>query len=283
VRLVLRRPEAGEHGVRRRPRGWGPARLGAAIELACLGRAAFRFAEGERVRVLGHPAQPLGEVTARWSGAEVHDPYGENIYAISGFVTRQRESNLARGGFMPLPLDTLDDWRMAGMGRFHSAGPSTVNVQDGPGILWYPRTEFGDFMLLVDWRLSSADDNSGIFLRIPSLDEHSANDWQSAALEGLEVQIDDRGVDPERRATGSARHRTGAIYGRAPALAEASRPAGEWNMFEIEAQGPSIRVRLNGVTVSRLHDALRARGYIGLQAHHLGSRVQFRALQIRPL
>jgi hypothetical protein len=88
---------------------------------------------------------------------------------------------------MALPLDTLDDWRMAGTGRFHRAGPSTVNVQDGPGILWYPRTEFGDFMLLVDWRLSAAP--PGVVLghyRRPVLHfnvtEHPTSAWTTPQL-----------------------------------------------------------------------------------------------------
>lgn len=54
----------------------------------------FRFELGQRVRVVTHADRPVGSVTARWSGAELRDPYGENIYAVSVFVTRQRESSL---------------------------------------------------------------------------------------------------------------------------------------------------------------------------------------------
>jgi hypothetical protein len=54
----------------------------------------FRFAIGQRVRVIMHAARPTGTVVARWTGAELRDPYGENIYEVSGFVTRQRESSL---------------------------------------------------------------------------------------------------------------------------------------------------------------------------------------------
>lgn len=43
-------------------------------------------------------------------------------------------------------------------------------------------------------------------------------------------------------------------------------------------------IRLNGQQVSRLLNANRSpKGYIGLQNHHFGSRVQFRNLRIRPL
>lgn len=72
----------------------------------------FRFDIGEEVRVVTHPAKPLGTVVARWTGAEMHDVYGENIYAISSFVTKQRESSLARvAPLTPTASGTADRYR----------------------------------------------------------------------------------------------------------------------------------------------------------------------------
>ncbi len=56
---------------------------------------AFRFEIGQHVRVTTHSGQPPGVVVARWRGEELGDPYGENIYEVSSFVTKQRESSLA--------------------------------------------------------------------------------------------------------------------------------------------------------------------------------------------
>ncbi len=53
----------------------------------------FRFEIGQQVRVITHPAQ-AGLVVARWGGEEMGDPYRENIYEVSSFVTKQRESSL---------------------------------------------------------------------------------------------------------------------------------------------------------------------------------------------
>lgn len=55
----------------------------------------FRFEIGQAVQVLTHPARPVGTVVARWPGEALQDPYGENIYQLSSFVTKQRESSLA--------------------------------------------------------------------------------------------------------------------------------------------------------------------------------------------
>ncbi len=54
----------------------------------------FRFELGQRARVVTHPARPVGVITARWTAEEMADVHGENVYAISVFVTKQRESSL---------------------------------------------------------------------------------------------------------------------------------------------------------------------------------------------
>ncbi len=54
----------------------------------------FRYELGQRVRVITHSARPVGTIVERWSGAEMRDVYGENIYSVSSFVTKQRESSL---------------------------------------------------------------------------------------------------------------------------------------------------------------------------------------------
>jgi hypothetical protein len=173
----------------------------------------------------------------------------------------------------------LSGWRMSGAGGF-TAKEDWVESFGGPGILWYTGEEFEDFVLRVRWRLSSGHDNSGVFIRMPPL----TLDIQQAIVEGYEIQIDDRGVDPATDALDSPMHRTGAVYGLAPAMANASGPVGTWNDFEIAAQGAAIEVTLNDVPVARLEQGhRRRRGYIGLQAHHEDARVQFQLCGIRRL
>src|SRR5215210_2860565 len=65
----------------------------------------------------------------------------------------------------------------------------------------------------------------------------------------------------------------------------AQMPAvGQWHTYRIEAGGLKITVRLNGTQVSQLLNANRSPGdFIGLQAHHGGSKVQFTRLRIKDL
>lgn len=187
-------------------------------------------------------------------------------------------------GYTPIPLNP-DDWRMAGHGGFHFM-EGEAESDGGPGILWYTRETFGDFILKVDWRASGRDDNSGVFVRIPELGLGNPDkDWRPAVDMGYEVQIDDRGVSPEAGREKDSFHLTGAIYGLAPASRLASRPVGAWNGLEIEARGHAIAVWLNGERVSRFSgDAgRRLRGHIGLQNHGAGSRVGFRNVRVKRL
>lgn len=174
----------------------------------------------------------------------------------------------------------MPGWRMAGPGGFRQLSAGVVESHGGSGVFWYAGEVFDDFMLTVEWRITSIEDNSGVFIRCPPLTDSP----QPAIERGYELQIDDRGLDPQKGALGSPLHLTGAIYQLAPAIRGCSRPVGEWNAFEIVADGPTIAVRLNGQDVSRLVGASReARGHIGLQNHHEGSAVQFRSLRVAPL
>lgn len=174
----------------------------------------------------------------------------------------------------------LAGWRMAGPGGFRWTSGGTVESHGGSGLFWYAEEVFENFVLTVEWRTASLEDNSGVFLRFPPLTDSP----QPAIERGYEVQIDDRGLDPEKQALDSPLHLTGAIYKLAPATRRCSRPVGSWNSFEVVADGPVICVRLNGEEVSRLGNASREpSGHIGLQNHHEGSAVQFRSLRVTPL
>jgi hypothetical protein len=196
-------------------------------------------------------------------------------------MQRARLLPLSDDDFVALLSPTLEGWRMAGKGGFFWTDDGALESRGGSGLLWYAEAVFDDFVARVDWRVSAPEDNSGIFLRTPPL---TRDDIGPAIERGYEIQIDERGVDPASGTLGSALHLTGAVYKLAPATARASRPIGEWNRFEIHARGDTIAVALNGTAVARLDDGARGtRGHLALQAHHDGSRVQFRDLLVKRL
>jgi 3-keto-disaccharide hydrolase/GMC oxidoreductase len=192
----------------------------------------------------------------------------------------------AEPGLTRISTASLADWQMAGTGQFNLVGGDIFEAQGGIGLLWYTKQQFADFLLKVDWRASSPTDNSGVFLRFPKLgNADPANDWRLAVSQGFEIQIDDTGFNPDNNTFNDPLHMTGAVYTLAPAARLASRPVGQWNTYEITCVGPSITVKLNGEVVSQLtHDTGRpAKGHIGLQNHHPGSRVQFRNIRFQQI
>ena len=60
----------------------------------------------------------------------------------------------------------LDGWEHVGPGRVY-VEDGLMKTEGGMGLLWYTREKLGDCTLRVVFRTSTADDNSGIFIRIP--------------------------------------------------------------------------------------------------------------------
>ena len=109
------------------------------------------------------------------------------------------------------------------------------------------------------------------------------NDWKLAVNRGYEIQIDDTGFNPDTQSKNDALHQTGAVYTFAASSKIASRPAGQWNTFEIQAKGDRITVNLNGqpVTDFKVDGSRPAAGHIGLQNHT--GKVQFRNILVQSL
>ena len=147
-----------------------------------------------------------------------------------------------------------------------------VIAYDGKGQSLQTVKDYGDFELLVDWKIGPKGD-SGIYLR-----------------GSPQVQI----WDPEKNAgVGS-----GGLFNNqanpSKPIKLADKPIGEWNQFVITLKGTRLTVVLNGVTVIENADLpkLQARGPIGLQ-HHGAKKdgkwtsppalVQFRNIEVKEL
>jgi hypothetical protein len=197
--------------------------------------------------------------------------------------------------FKPLFTGSRQGWQMSGGGDFLTLFGSILEARpNGLGLLWYTREVFRNFVLKVDWLSFNPTtnvpggraDNSGVLLRFPALNaSNPANDWQLASNQGYEIQIDDMGFNVATGQNFSPLHQTGAVYGLAPSSKIASKPAGQWNTFEIEATGTTIKVTLNGQSVTNYaipaNNPLPQEGHIGLQDHT--GNVQFQNIMIRAL
>jgi choline dehydrogenase-like flavoprotein len=197
--------------------------------------------------------------------------------------------------FKPLFTGSRQGWQMSGGGDFLTIFGSILEARpNGLGLLWYTREVFRNFVLKVDWLSFNPTtnvpggraDNSGVLLRFPALNASDpANDWKLASDKGYEIQIDDMGFNVDTGQNFSPLHQTGAVYALAPSSKIASRPAGQWNTFEIEATATAIKVTLNGQPVTNYsipaNNSRLREGHIGLQCHT--GNVQFQNVMIRTL
>jgi hypothetical protein len=165
----------------------------------------------------------------------------------------------------------MTGWRMAGKGNFTVEDGALV-THGGMGMLWYEGRKFGDFTLQIEWKVNDKCNNSGVFVRFP---EKSDDPWY-AVNNGYEIQIDD--CDKK-----GLMFQTGSMYSFHPATRVASKPAGEWNLFEITVVGQHYTVALNGEKVNEFDGTRGSDGYVGLQNHDLISRVSFRRVRVKEI
>jgi choline dehydrogenase-like flavoprotein len=201
--------------------------------------------------------------------------------------------------FKPLFTGSRQGWQMSGGGDFLTLFGTILEASpNGLGLLWYTREVFKNFVLKVDWlsfnptttssNVPPSTDNSGVLIRFPALNASDpAKDWILASNKGYEIQIDDMGYnpDPQPGHLFDPLHQTGAIYGLAPSSMVASKPASQWNTFEIEATNTEIKVTLNGQLVTTYtipaNDPRLRKGHIGVQCHT--GKVQFQNISIKSL
>jgi hypothetical protein len=174
-------------------------------------------------------------------------------------------------------------------GWVQRGGEATYTVEDGalvgrtvldtPNSFLCPPKDYDNFVLefevKVDPRL-----NSGVQIR-----SHSTPEYRDGRVHGYQVEIDptDRGY-------------SGGVYdeGRRGWLqnpegneeAMKAFKAGEWNEYQIEAVGDSLRTWVNGVPVTNLVDGIDQSGFIGFQVHsaeEAGLEVRWRNIWLKEL
>ena len=185
--------------------------------------------------------------------------------------------------FVKLFDGNLDGWKMIGDGSFaiiFEVGDDKkqhplLKTQGGMGLLWHYKKKFKDFILMIEWRVTHIEDNSGIFVRFPN---PQGDPWH-AVNKGYEIQIDDLASPNEESV-----HMTGAIYGFMGPSKVASKPVGCWNNLYVSVKGQMYTVIINDEKViDGFHGNRNKEGYIGLQNHDDKSTVYFKNIFIKEI
>ena len=166
-----------------------------------------------------------------------------------------------------------------------------IRTHGGMGLLYWSRGKVGDCTIRVVYKMRDENDNSGVFIRIPT---EPTDPWMPVN-KGYEVQIDNH---PERGGEDDY-HVTGTLYSLTKPLAKPGKPGPEWNTMEITLDGPHTIIEVNGQKVTDYTEGgpvppkklsfepERGRrpdmGYFGLQNHSDNDIVFFKEVAIKPI
>jgi len=133
--------------------------------------------------------------------------------------------------------------------------------------------QYGDFTLHVEWRFTPIPGNpqprynSGVFVRSSADGMYFV---QGQVGPGPSVWLfADYLVDGKKV----------RVNLRETMTAQKTLPPGEWNTFEMTAQGTTVTLKENGDAIGTFDKVPVASGYIGLEAE--GFRIEFRNVKIR--
>jgi len=175
-------------------------------------------------------------------------------------------------GWTRIPIPATDGLKPKLQWRVDSAQKTLICSGDG-GHEWLRYDQvLGDYILQVDFRFTPKGDgarfNSGIGIRLSAWGEL----WtqaQTGPTGGFlfGVNLVDGAL---QRFNLSKEMKENRI-----------KPAGEWNHYEIRAQGDKIALSVNGAVVNEVAGIALRKGYIGLEAE--GYEVAFRNIKLQVL
>lgn len=175
-------------------------------------------------------------------------------------------------GFRRVPLDPLADKPVWTVSEGHL-------VVDGIGAKEMLLTErsFGDGVLRVEWRFvppaagtEAPTYNGGVYVRTPLDGKH----WVQLQV----AHVAEPPVVGDLIALVPGRSDRVDVFQNG---ASPERPVGEWNLYEVTAQGPRVELAVNGRPTVVWEDCPWASGHLGLQAE--GAVIEVRRLEFAPL
>ncbi len=218
---------------------------------------------------------------------------------LADHLIPQPDSPVVEPGFTSI-FDglTANRWRISKIQKQSNNDPGKGVISCGAlemipgndiGLFWYTKPMPANYVLKLEWLRFQHADNSGVFVRFPHPDSKGYNNTSYVGVDfGFEVQIDELG-----QPNGLPIQSTGAIYHEPTQTLtqQPAHPAGEWNEFEIQVQGQTYTVFLNGTQITTFTNTDPNRGlpsmaaapsFIGLQTYP-GSRMAYRNIRFKPL
>jgi hypothetical protein len=164
----------------------------------------------------------------------------------------------------------LENWNRIGDANWRAEGGAIVADKGKDGYL-VSKNSYQDFEIYAEFWADHTT-NSGIFVR-------ASDPKKVGADSAYEANIYDQRPEPK--------YGTGAIVNFA-AVNPMPKAGGQWNTYEIRAQGSQLTLKLNGVTTVNIQDTKYASGPFALQFGNgpkgaPGGAIKWRKVQVREL
>ena len=177
-------------------------------------------------------------------------------------------AELEKEGFRPLfDGKDLGAWKADDEAKKHWLIADGAIRYDGKNRDLWTKDSFGDFVLMVDWRVTAPGDDSGIYLRGAA--KSQVNIWSNPLGSGEVWGYRTDNSLPEE------------IRKACTPKTKADKPIGQWNRFVITMKGDRLTVVLNGeevISSARLPGVAKT-GPVALQHH--GTRVDYCNIYIK--
>jgi hypothetical protein len=136
---------------------------------------------------------------------------------------------------------------------------------------------YSNFILRADIKLRNH--NSGIQFRSKELPDYVCSGYQADASEAGEHSAWGNFYEEKGRGRGVMKNPDEGW-----AIGKTVYKKGDWNTIEIDARGPAMRIKVNGVETISVTDGAASSGVIAFQAHMgMPMRVEFRNIRIKEL
>ncbi len=190
-------------------------------------------------------------------------PLSVTLSALVLLATSLGFEAMAQDTMTLLDGTSLDGWIDSGDANW-TLVDGAVEADSGEGGHLISEESYSDFLLTLEFWVDDPA-NSGVFIRCSDPEAPGATSC-------YEVNIFDQRPDQT--------YRTGGIVNFAAPSAQIDA-GGQWNSYEIRAQGTSLLVTLNGTVTVDIEDDTYAAGPFSLQ--YGSGVVKFRNVQILPL
>jgi hypothetical protein len=174
--------------------------------------------------------------------------------------------------------ENLDGWVIENNGQF-TVEDGLLKINKGSGWLRSNKI-YSDFTLTMEFRFMEKDANSGIYVRVPSVDTEGKNGYPASYYQ-VQCRDNDSIINSHLGYLFSKGVPDFDFVSSIERIKKAYKPIGEWHTYEITCDKGKFIVKLNGEIITIALNVLTPEGYIGIQGEF--GLLEFRKIELELL